>query len=614
MDARRLRQTIEQLLTGQRDDARLRDHLTGLERDEALPGLTWFWGPLLYQRNRVLFRSFILNHFSDWDSSGLRWRRVSWSEHERSLETWLAAARTNRDTALVRRLLRWKYAGKSWGVDNRAWNEALLRACQAASGPAARAIVLEEFDDWFELDEDTAVSLYEADKATRDFLLKHLPRTFWGEEKRTLWIRLLSAAANAGDEKLRFALYRRQVPVKQWSAEAQTLAERVADAGELNAALSLRHPEGYNLPLGDTFVKLLKARGRDVMPYVREKLKEVYGGWFAGKPGPLLALAAERGWWDLWAATIRVSSDNKLFNKHAGELLDDKRIDEADRLSRLGALAGVSREWNWPGFGLASVHGLDDALAAQLYARYPHLIHGPFRPHVTPTWWQGYPKLLHAAQQAGDDELVDLLASRYVAGSGHGKDRIATVDQLAADYQALRDRDPAAFARRAANVLTRIPAFSIFGYQRLLRTNTLARLMFVRSFDAFLAVPQAVQDLVEGSDIHVQMLAYRVLAQDDDRARQLAVQSLDILLGTLWRPLHRKTRLAAFEALANAAAEDAKAARLVLHRAREALRLPDTKYPKEQLVGLIGRVLYARPELRRPREQPVVYRRQEAAV
>ena len=88
------------------------------------------------------------------------------------------------------------------------------------------------------------------------------------------------------------------------------------------------------------------------------------------------------------------------------------------------------------------------------------------------------------------------------------------------------------------------------------------------------------------------MLAYRVLAQDDDRARRLAVESLDILLGTLSRPLHRKTRLAAFGAVANAARADARAAARVLRRAREALRLPDTKYPKEQLVGLIGQILH----------------------
>jgi hypothetical protein len=127
-----------------------------------------------------------------------------------------------------------------------------------------------------------------------------------------------------------------------------------------------------------------------------------------------------------------------------------------------------------------------------------------------------------------------------------------------------------------------------------------------------LTVPAAVCDLIEGSEVHVQALAYRVLGQDDDRARSLAVELLDILLGTLLRPLHRKTRLAALRALANAARADGTAAARVLRRAREALRLPDKKYPKEELLRLVGQILHERPELRGPRERPVIYGLQEA--
>ena len=110
------------------------------------------------------------------------------------------------------------------------------------------------------------------------------------------------------------------------------------------------------------------------------------------------------------------------------------------------------------------------------------------------------------------------------------------------------------------------------------------------------------------------MLAYRIVAQDDDRARSLAVETLDILIGTLLRPLHRKTRIAAFGALLNAARADSDAAELVLGRAREAVRLPDTKYPKEKLIGLIGEILHVQPQLRRDSEQPVVYGLEEAVA
>ena len=71
--------------------------------------------------------------------------------------------------------------------------------------------------------------------------------------------------------------------------------------------------------------------------------------------------------------------------------------------------------------------------------------------------------------------------------------------------------------------------------------------------------------------------------------------------------------VAAFGALANAARASEDAARKVLDKARQALVLPDKRYPKEELVGMIGRVIHAWPALRGPREMPVIYRRSPAA-
>jgi hypothetical protein len=159
-----------------------------------------------------------------------------------------------------------------------------------------------------------------------------------------------------------------------------------------------------------------------------------------------------------------------------------------------------------------------------------------------------------------------------------------------------------------------VPAYSIWNYDDLLKSNKLARLLFVRSFDIYLAAPRAVGDLVEGSDIHVMMLAYSILALDDDRARALAVAHLDLLLGTLFRALHRKTRLPAFRALANAAKADPAVAARILTRVREAFKLPDRKYPKEQLTGLAAAILHACPELQSVRERPVIYRHGERAA
>jgi hypothetical protein len=360
------------------------------------------------------------------------------------------------------------------------------------------------------------------------------------------------------------------------------------------------------------------------MPYVRAKLEETVGGWGRDDHAKrFVELAERKGWWDLWSASIRAGRNAKLFNEHIGKLMRDEALPDDTRRERLRALAGASREWNWPGLGLAIIHHLDDNLACLVYARYPDLIRGPLRANVTPTWWRGYPNLIKAAQAANDVDLVDTLASRYATRISWarlwGRDQKPDADdntaaELAAYYQAIRDRDPEEFSRRASNVLTRIPAYATFNQGQLLRTNDLARLLFVRSLDQYLAVPQAVQDLVEGSNIHVMMLAYRVLALPDPRARALAAGNVDILLGTLLRPIHRKTRMAAFDALANAARHSEAVAERIHARARDALKLPDKKYPKPELIGLIGCVLAAHPGLATEAERPLVYRRARAAA
>jgi hypothetical protein len=620
MNEKQLHRAIELLLESQPDNQRLRDNLEGLSRDPLLPALTWYWGPKLYARSSAVFRPFILNHFSEWIETGKRWQRIQWTDHAADLEAWLQAARTKRDGGLIRRLHQWKFAAKKgWGLDLVRWNTALVEAYRSAPTPAARTIALDEFDDWFQLDEATALRLYEIDRSAAAFILKHLPISSWSYGKRAMWDKLGAAARAAGDEATYFALYRRLMPVERWETEVLTLADAVVEQAELNRLLESRHLEGYDVERGATVLKLLEKRGRDVMPYVRAKLEQTIGGW--GKHDQttrFVDLAERKGWWDLWSASIRVAPLAKLFNERIGKLMRDDALADDTRRERLKALAGASREWNWPGLGLAIVHTLEDDLACVVYARYPDLIRGPLRANVTPTWWRGFPKLINAAQAANDDDLVDTLASRVATQiswwNQPKKDEDKSASELAAYYQAIRDRDPVEFPRRAANVLTRIPAYATFNQDRLLRSNDLARLLFVRSLDQYLAVPQAVQDLVEGSNIHVMMLAYRVLALPDARARALAADNIEVLIGTLLRPLHRKTRLAAFDALVNAARASETVARRVHARAREALKLPNKKYPKAELIGLIGRVLAVHPGLASEAERPVIYRNGRAAA
>ena len=150
------------------------------------------------------------------------------------------------------------------------------------------------------------------------------------------------------------------------------------------------------------------------MPYVREKLDGIVGGWYGSSPEPLIKLAREHGWWDLWAAVVRSATVPKYFNEETCRVLDDAALDDSTRVERLRRCA-ESR-----GSGTGRVSAWRASICSRTISRpgctgrYPQLVRGPFKPNVVPRWWQGGPRLLAAAQEAGDEELVDVLASRYV--------------------------------------------------------------------------------------------------------------------------------------------------------------------------------------------------------
>ena len=574
------------------------------------------WGPDVYGKSRVVFRPLILSRFSFayWDG---RFRIVPWTKR---MEKWLAEAEASGDTALARLLIEWQLidaGNKKFWVEPKQWRAELIRRFDRVSGRAARLTELEKMSfGWGGLDEATATHLYAADPAgTHKFILERSPA--WSPfGKPEFWEKLIERARACGDAEFALSLYRKQVTGKRWTNDALALCAKKIDVETLLSELERIHPLQTH-DLGDGMVAILEARGRDAVPYVLRHLRNVFTGWFGrGEFGRILKIAAAKQWWDLWSSAVRTCATPKEYNDELAKLLGNRTLAEEEVRQRLAAISGVSREWNFPAFGLATVNSLDDANALALYDRFPDLLRGSFKIHLHQRSGATHrAKLIDRLIASGepDEDLLDFIASRYttiVTGWQYGTIAPET-EQLARYYTALRDQDR--FARRAAAVLGQIPAFSIHQYPKLIRENRLARLLFERSQSSYLSDGRAVADLVEASEIHVMAMAYRILALDDERARGLAVLHLPLLLGTLLRPLQRATRMAAFGALLNAAGTSENAARTVLNKAREALALPDKKYPKEELVGLIGRIIHRWPALRGVRETPLIYRRNRAA-
>jgi hypothetical protein len=606
---------IERLLREESDDRTLRERLETLTKEPGFHGVPGpVWAPVLYRRNRIIFRPFLVTHLAPYTLFLRKWHRLDWTGNTaRALEPLLAQVDKDGDVVLFRKLYAWKLGlnrGDRKGATSQ-WRKDLVERLRAANSPADRRDLLMRFDLALVLDEDTALEIYAlTPEPARRFIPQHLPRSFWGvDAKRKMWMRLHSEAERRGDDDLALELYRRQIPIEDWRFDIKRLCRETPAPDALVEALEKRHPAGWWVKgIGRGLHDALQARGRDVFPYVVRHLRTVWRSFLRRENyDDIVALALQRGWYDLWAETLRACGTRTEFDDAVLELLQSTLSDQETK-ERLALLGGVSRELNFGPLGLAQVHTLSDATAVTLYGRFPDLLRGVFKPHVGARWGESYPRLVERALAENDEELVDYLASRAairVDFVGEGR-QVALAEQLSRYYESLLG-NAQEFSRRAANVLTKVPPFSLYMYGRLVRANRLARLLFERTSETYLADPRAIRDLLEAPEIHVQALAYRALGADDARAKEIAAANVDLLQATLLRPLHRRTRRLAFAGLANAAS-DVGSARIILERARQAMDLPDKRYDKEALIGLMGQILHRWPELRGTREHPEVRR------
>lgn len=608
-----LKEKIKRALSDARGDDDLLERLSELAKDWRFSGFTYLFAPVLWRRNRVRFRPFILAHFGEWavDEKGSQlnpWKGA----HASELEQWYRAADEADDVEVVRRLQAWKIRWDDAGSG--AWQDQLVSRVERALDGARRRTELAKFELAQQLDESHAVKLYELDpSAAGPFIQRHMVRrlpSWWKPSATSLWQELRAAAQRKGDDAFADLVYKRTAEDARWKRDVLDLAERVSDSDDLCAGLKRLQIDWLPSDSGEVFLELLRKRGNASVPYVLGAIQGMRRTYYGAPKGyeKLVELAWERRWLALWAAALRSVGSPADFNKQVRRLLRDSVLPGDERRRCLGILAGVGREWNFGPFGAAAIPPLEDDVAAEMYERSPEMVRGPFKKHVFSGWHMGYAKLTDAVLRAHDEVLIDYLASRLVTRSWFHGDK-ATPDvvvRLSQHYEALA-HDEREFARRGANVLGAVPAFAVYDYERLIKSNRLARVLWERRASLYLSSDAAIRDLLESPQIFAQLLAFRALARDDDRARRLASESLDLLRATLLRPLHRKTRFKAFGALWRAAEHDEPTARKVADAAIEAFALPDKRYPKEALLALVARIKHRYPALRSASEELVVY-------
>ncbi|MBL8923879.1 MAG: gliding motility protein [Myxococcaceae bacterium] len=611
-EAREMHALVDALLAQQPTGPALRAAVEAAAQKPWFNETSYRWGPWLWRTlqqdssQRAALRPFLLAHLSGQALTPDSNWTGAWRAAGRQLEPWLAEVDAADDVEVYRELIQWKL-NDAWTTRAKEWRRLLLARLAAARSPAEKQRALQRFDFWGQLDEPTALAIFEAcGPAAGKFILGHLP---WNEK---LWATLHATALRRHDDELAWQLYRRQVELPRWQADVRHLVTTVQDGETLVAELEKRHPSRVT-DAGPVFLELAKARGHHALPYLQRHVHAVFPrwGWFGPKEGhalpELVALADRNSWTHLWTRLLQSSATAELWNAEVKRLLE-RDVSTGTVHDRLLLLAGAGGEWNLSGFGFAQVQPLSDAVACLMYERTPALLRGAFRLHLPLSASNRYPKLLGRLLDANDEELLDFFASRAAMDAWHPEE---SAGRLAAHFEALSTTD-GTFARRAAHALSMMPAFAIWSYDALLEKNRLARLLFERSTPLYLADGTLVRELLESPQIHVQALAFRVLGSRDPRAGPIAARCADVLAPTLLRPLHRRTRLMAFAALEAACRADEAIARTLVSKMKDALALPDRKYPKEELVGLLGRVLARWPALRSDAERPRVYRREVA--
>jgi len=577
--------------------------------------LPWFnltsyrWAATLWRQMkddtglRVMLRPFLLAHL---DGSALdeknNWTSA-WKMNGPALDAWLSELDAADDVEVYRQVVEWKLRA-GWASFSKRWREMLLARVKAARTPTEKQRALARFDFQADLDEPTALELYAVLGATSQrFILSRLP---W---RGGFWEQLHQRALGKHDDDTAWQLYRRQVDNARWCKDVRALMTTVADGETLVAELEKRHPQGV-VDAGVIFLELARQRGVHALPYLQKHVRAVFPRWgFFGRTEgnglrDLIRIADDNAWTALWARLLQSSATPQLWNAEIKRLLNAD-VNTVTVQQKLHHVAGAGGEWNFSGFGFAQVQPLEDEVAVLMYERAPQLLRGPFRMHLATNQQQKLSKVMKLALAADDEVLVDTFASRAAMNTWGDAETLLT---LRKHFEAMSVTD-GTFVRRATNALTMMPAFAIWRYDLLLAHNEFARLLFERSTALYLADGRLVRELLESPQIHVQALGFRVLATKDPRAGAIAASVSDLLAPTLLRPLHRKTRAMAFGALEAACASSEVAARMLLGKMKLALALPDKKYPKEELVGLMGRALAQWPSLRSANEAPVVFRR-----
>ncbi|HEU4328847.1 MAG TPA: hypothetical protein VFS21_37265 [Roseiflexaceae bacterium] len=549
-----LRQQIERALAEHSERGALLRALSELAVAPGFRSLAAHWAPALYSRDAVFFENFLVRYLDAGVSDAV-------------IDDLLRRAEADGRDSLFGGLYRKVATEQRWDQEI-----GTLAATDLPDDAVLRAVRRRLFKGiWFGLKEQTALTLYRRSPALFGPLIAQRVRRSW--QHKDTFANLRAEMQERGDGALALAVFRAVADERMWANEVRTLLVRQVPPDQILAALRERHPAHVWQFDGKLLARLVGRYGAATLPYLEHDALR----WLRNGREELLdavrAAGGEAAYWRLFLRIGGVAQWNSALRALLREPLDDAALLHA---LQLRTPTDRSRWW-----------ALDSDVALELYRRLP----AAARPLIERFVSDPKPELWSAATSAGDEDLLDALCFRAMVNSEplvwrvflrkdrHGQplsDPAAArqLQQVSAPALARLDRlgaeSPERFVRHAAAILGYLAPFQIWSFGRSRSHNPVLAALVERHRDAWLAAPEPVRELLESTNIVVQILGLELLAQGGPDAARRTVECLPLLRALLLGRARKGTKRLVLTCLEQAARQDPAGAEAALPLLAEA--------------------------------------------
>jgi len=539
---------LETLLNLPIDRGELRHELEAIARRERreFGQLADVWAMKLYQPESEFFDGFLRNYL-DWSSEYTIRKLLPVAEADGKDELF---------TTLYRRVSRqdeWRKEVEIFAANQKMDDEAILAS-------------LERRDvRWYQLSDRAAVALYQRNaELFRPYIAEHLARYRPEQYKQ-----LLKLARKQGDSLILSRLHDQtpQWDRDRWVASLQNLLQADDITPEAAAAeLERVHPEQTRKADpkdAALIIDIAEKYGVAVYPYLEQN-----ASWIAGDAEGrkrLLEMARAAGAWGTYNKLFFSLSNPHQWNQAIKQLLDEVQ-EESEFLYRLRFLTPPPKQgrqhWGWRWY-------LTTDNALELYRRYPDTLRRFVEVHSQqlPT------ELFELAEANRDEEFMDFItfqqmlhlqslvwnaypppSNYYRKPNDEARQQIEETSVVIINrFNRLYDESPETYVRHAANILSRVRAFDIRGFEQQLKHNPIFNYLARKHHDVWRRSSAAILELMESTDIYVNLIGLEILSEGTAQSAERVIENVHLFRALLLGRTRINTKKKVLACLENAA-------------------------------------------------------------